>query len=545
MSTSMSVRRAVAAVAGSALVAGGLVALAPAPAAQADTSTTPADLSAAWLVDRLDAQHLFTYENFGTPSTDVGLSIDLMLDLVERGTEATVVSDIAAAVEGKASTYAAHSTYTTDSDCAYPWGPVPSTTLDTYYANATAKALAGLRAVGRSGATVDGLTAQLETITIDAGPDAGRISDKTTQGGVPRHDCDYANVFGQAFAVRALDAVDSTLAEPALYYLLGQQNSDGSWNQDMAPVGGAHPAPDPAADATAIALLQLLEIQPPSNLQADTTAAIAKAIAWLLANQAADGSFGAAGLFGPNANETGLGGWALGKAGKAEAAARAAGWLAAHQALRLPACAGALDAENGAVAYSDNALAAGRAGGITATAEGQWIRSTAAALPALAYLPASTPTLTTFVDAGTSVSLPIEGAYLGQQVCVTAMGTSQRVTVPAQVKLAVPAGTVDYPVTLAYAGGSTTSTIKALDAKKLKVKVAAKVKTKKKATVKVKGLAAGESVTVAIGKKKATGAANANGVAKIKIKIKKKGKATVKVVGQFPDRRGKATTRGV
>ncbi|MBM7519420.1 hypothetical protein [Nocardioides nitrophenolicus] len=545
MSTSTFVRRAVAAVAGGAVVAGGLLAVAPAPVAHAAASTAPADLSAAWLVDRLDDQHLFTYENYGSSSTDVGLSIDLMLDLIERGTDATVVSQIASAVETKASTYAAHDSYPTTFDCAYPYGPVSSTTVDTYYANATAKALAGLKAAGRSGATVDGLEAQLETITIDSGADAGRISDTTTQGGVSRPDCDYANVFGQAFAVRALDAVGSPEEDAALTYLLGQQNGDGSWNQDLRLVGGTQPAPDPAADATAIAILQLQQIQPSSGLQAPTTAAIAKGIAWLVANQASDGSFGATGLFGPNANETGLAGWALGKAGKADAAARAAGWLAAHQALRLAGCASGLDAENGAVAYSDNALATGLASGITATAEGQWIRSTAAALPALAYLPSSSPSLTTFVDAGTTAQLPIQGTYPGQQVCVSGLGASQRVTSPALAKLTVPAGTADHTVTLTYAGGSATATLKALDAKKLKVKVAAKLKANKKATIKVKGLAAGESVTVKIGKKKVTGTANAKGVAKVKIKAKKKGKAAVKVVGQFPDRKGKATTRVV
>lgn len=542
MSTSLFVRRAVAAVAGTAVVAGGLMAVAP--AAHAATPANPDDLSAAWLVDRLDAQNLFTYENFGMASTDVGLSIDLLLDLVERGKDAAVVTDIAAAVEGKASTYAAHETYSTTFDCA-TFTTVPSTTVDTYYANATAKALAGLKAANKSGATVDGLKAQLEHITIDGGPDAGRISDTTTQGGVSRPDCDYANVFGQAFAVRALDAVGSGKEDAALTYLLGQQNSDGSWNQDMRPVGGAQPAADPAADGTAIALLQLQQIQPSSGLLAPTAAAVAKAISWLLTNQAADGSFGATGLFGPNANETGLAGWALGKAGKIDAAARAAGWLAAHQSIKLTGCTSGLDAENGAVAYSDNAFATGQMSGITATAEGQWIRSTAAALPALAYLPTRTPSLTRFVDAGTSVSLPLQGAYAGQQVCVIALGASQRVTAPNQLKLAVPAGTADYPVTLVYAGGTATATLTALDAKKLKVSLKGKIKAKKNATVKVKGLAAGEAVTVKVGKKKSTATANANGVAKVKIKVTKKGKTTVKVVGQFPDRKGKATTRVV
>ena len=437
--------------------------------------------------------------------------------------------------------------YSSAVDCATGTTDPESHTYEGDSSNAIAKALAGLNAAGQvEGAAVTDLSTRLQNVIVAGGPDNGRLTDDPTKDGAAYPACDYANVFGQAFAVRALDAIGATAKEDAaLGYLLSQQNADGSWNQGLRPVGGTQPAADPSADGTAIALIQLQRIQPSTGLQSATTAAIAKGVAWLLAHQAADGSFGATGLFGPNANETGLAGWALGKAGKVDAAARAAGWLAAHQALQLAGCATVLDNENGAVSYSDKAFASGQTSGITTANRGQWIRSTAAALPALAYLPAAAPGLPMFVDAGTTAFVPVQGTYPGQQVCVTALGSSQRVTAPAPAKLAVPAGTADHAVTLTYAGGARATTIKALDAKKLKVKVAAKVKAKKKATVKVKGLVAGESVTVKIGKKKVTATANANGVAKVKIKVKKKGKATVKVVGQFPDRKGTATTRVV
>lgn len=366
------------AVASAGLVSAGL------PPAQAATSTQ-AEAAADWLIGRLDTGHLLTYENWGTPSTDVGLSIDLALGLQQIGGHDADVASIAAAVEERAASYAKHDTGSVTWDCS-TFAEIPETPFDSYYSNATAKAVVGLTATGRTGTTLDGLVDQLETVTIDDGADAGRITDSTVQGGVERPDCDYANVYGQAFAVRGLDAVGSAEEDAAVGYLLAQQNADGSWSEALQPVGGAKPDPDPAADATATAITQLQAITPSATKAAAVTTAIEKGVAWLVGAQAADGSFGGGtGSFGPNVNETGLAAVALANAGKAAAADRGATWIERRQVGSATfGAAGALAGDEGAVAYNDTAVDDGRLDGITAAAEGQWLRSSVQAVPALA-----------------------------------------------------------------------------------------------------------------------------------------------------------------
>lgn len=540
-------RRAAAAVTGGALVATGLLAAGPAPQAHAVTESTTADATATWLVGQLDGQHLLSYLNFGSVSADVGLSIDLLLDLVDSGDHADVVDQIAAAVEGRATTYAAHDTNPTTYDCA-TFTPIAETPYETYYSSATAKALAGLAAAGRTGGTVDALQTQLETVTVDGGADAGRISDSTTQGGSARTDCDYANVFGQAFAVRALDAVGSDEEDAALGYLLDLQNADGSWNEGLRPIGGAQPAADPSTDGTATALVQLQQVDPSPSLATDTQTAIAKGIAWLKQTQAADGSFGAVGGFGPNANETGLAGWALGLAGEDDAAASAAGWLAARQVVKLTGCTTSLDAASGAVAYSDDAFAQGRTDGITAAVLGQWLRSSAQALPALAYLPTGTPAVTAptgYVRAGHPVSVKVSGMPKGAQSCVSGAGPGRRLVGSGTVSLALPAGTRTHTITVRTLDGNATTTLKALGAAKLKVRVPARINVRKKVAVTVTGLAPRERATITVGAKKVVRTASASGKIVVKVKTVKRGKTKVKAVGQFADRRGKATVRVV
>lgn len=545
-------RRAAAAVTGGALVATGLLAAGPAPQAHAATESTTADAAATWLTGRLNDQHLLSYQNFGTVSVDVGLSVDLLLGLVATGDDATA-DQIAAAVAvktGEPTGYGRPYSYSDTFNCATFAVEPEAHTYAGDSSNAIAKALAGLTATGLddTNPAVADLTTRLGQVTIDGGVDAGRITDSPTRDGAPIPACDYANVFGQAFAVRALDAVGSDEEDAALGYLLSQQNADGSWNEGLRPVGGAQPAANPSTDGTATALVQLQQIDPPAGLAADTQAAIDKGIEWLELTQAADGSFGGTGQFGSNANETGLAGWALGLAGEDDAAASAAGWLAAHQVVRLAGCTTSLDAESGAVAYTDASLAEARTDGITPAVAGEWIRASAQALPALAYLPAGAPALTGpvgYVKAGTAVSVKVAGLPKGAQSCVSGAGPARRLTGSGAVTLSLPAGTRNHTVTLRTLDGTTTTTVKALGAAKLKVKVPARVKAKKKVTVVVTGLAPRERATVTVGAKKVTGTASASGKLTVKVKTTKRGKTKVKAVGQFADRKGKATVRVV
>lgn len=500
MSTSLFVRRAVAAVAGGAVVAGGLMAVAPAPAAHAApvTPSPEASAAAAWLNSAIGGDGLipgggvdgFFYGanlDFGISLAATGQVPSAALTKISDGIDATVadyVGDInAPANAGKV----AHAAY--------------------YYA------VTGGDASDAGDANLD-LAAALATQVDDA---TGQLGSTDT-------------VYNQVWAVFALHELGSGEADKARDFLVGQRGpaptdgwgyESGGWNTDV--------------DATSWAVQALAPWQ--SNSAVKT--AIDAGVASLRAMQKPSGGIDA-GFLGVNANSTGLAAYAFGLTGHQTEASAAASWVAAHQVVDLPAC-GAAGPNAGAIAYDDASFG----GGVTADELDQVGPATAQALEGLAYLPAAKPSLPTFVDAGTTATVPLQGARPGQQVCVTGLGAPQRLTAPTSATFTVPAATADHVVTLTYLGGSTVTTLKALDAKKLKVKVAAKIKAKKKATIKVKGLAAGESVTVRIGKRTATGTANANGVAKVQIKVKKKGKAKVKVVGQFPDRKGKATTRVV
>ena len=254
-----------------------------------------------------------------------------------------------------------------------------------HYAGPTAKALAFEQLVG--GSTTLGshhLLADLESMVTAT----GRIQDVSAYG-------DYANTIGQAFAAEALHEAGSAKADSATGFLLTQQCKAGWFRlyfTDATPAATGpddfppHAQSDEACDAdptatadtdvTAYAILNLLD-------QRSTPAvatAIDKAVAWLESTQKADGSFvGGVSTDTPNADSTGLAGWALG-AGGAKAAAKAASWVYRHQLHRGP--------DAGAIAYDNTALKAITSKGIDRTVIGQWRTATAQALPSLAYLPA-------------------------------------------------------------------------------------------------------------------------------------------------------------
>jgi hypothetical protein len=496
MSTRSLVRRAVAAVAGGAVVAGGLMAVAPAPAAHAAAGAPSAEASAAaaWLDSRVTD---------GLIDGNVSVTMDYALSLDATGLDTPArVDAIVDGVDGGLADY-----------------------LDTAFDRdaSTAKAAYFYAAMEKDPRNAAGLDL---VIDIEEALDAeGRLGD--------------GSVYGQAWAVLALNAAHSDDAAAATAALTANQCADGAWGWSCA--GGQD------VDYTAYSILALRS----APATPATTSAIASAVAFLASKQSAGGGFGDSGdpadpFYTPdNANTTGLAAWALGAAGVADRASRASSWIAAHEVVALAGCGRGVDADHGAIAYSDATFKeAVDAGGVPAEVTEEWELASAQALAGLAYLPPAQPTVpAAFVDAGTTAAVALQGTRAGQQVCVTGLGTAQRLTAPASASFPIPAGTADHAVTLTYLGGTTTSTLKALDATKLKVKVQAIVKAKKKVTIKVKGLAAGEPVTVKVGKKSATATANAQGVAKVKVKVKKKGKAKVKVVGAFPDRKGKATTR--
>ncbi|MEP9381331.1 hypothetical protein [Nocardioides sp. KR10-350] len=227
-----------------------------------------------------------------------------------------------------------------------------------------------------------GLVKTVSGTVTTGGPSKGRIADVLDPKS--KKAVDYANTIGQSYAVEGLAEAESPLAESVTAFLLEQQCSDGWFRvtftadpkaKDQSCDGDPKATPD--VDATAFAALALESLDDPS---ADAKAALAKAVAWLESQQAADGSYTSASPKVANANSTGMAGWALGEAGETDPAGRAATWVAKHQVGCGPAA--------GAIAYDDTGLAQLRNKGITVATEGQVRLATAQALPVLQWLPA-------------------------------------------------------------------------------------------------------------------------------------------------------------
>lgn len=327
----------------------------------------PAVEAAGWLTGQLEGG-LVHNDEFDLD--DIGLTLDVALALDEAdapGAEATV-EEIATAVDVPA--------------VLGGYVGAPRTGL---FAGATAKAVLLAEAADRDPRDLAGtdLVAQLESTVSTASASSGRVADTGAE--------DYTTVIGQAYAVWALDEVDSGSADEAASYLLTQQCADGWFRAPMPSPDTADQAcdADPASaadvDTTALAVLALADR---AEDDAEAGAAVDLAVQWLVDSQEDDGSFLGETIGGAteglaNANSTGLASWALGELGETDAAADAAGWLVEHQ---VPADAtGPLADQAGAVAYDDAALAAGEQDGIEPETLDQWRRSTAQALPGLAH----------------------------------------------------------------------------------------------------------------------------------------------------------------
>ena len=257
------------------------------------------------------------------------------------------------------------------------------------YAGATAKLAVFVQSLGGDatayGSDSTNLVLKLNRRVSTKTAIKGRIQDKSQYG-------DYANVIGQAFAVRALKTAGTGKADAALGFLLKQQCRDGHFRLNFAAsttttkqgcnAGNPETVSAPDTDTTAVAVIQLQALKG-KNLK--TKRAITKAVAWLKAHQKSNGAFGGGTTTeGSNTNSTGLAGWALGVAHSCGAAQDAAEWVARWQVLDD---AGPLTGELGAVAYDRPGFnVAAQTDGITDATRDQWRRATAQATPALANL---------------------------------------------------------------------------------------------------------------------------------------------------------------
>ena len=520
--------RRTSALAAAALTAGALTL--PAGAAQA---ATPLNAPAAAAVGWANAQ----LTDGGLPSsyggTNTGATIDLATSLRSLDPAADVSAETSAIEAGLNAAYGYADADEYGCPTAGDWTCAPADQVlkqHGYYANATAKVLAYAESIGADATAFGGrdLVTQLEGLVQ---PD-GSIEDDSYYG-------DYANVFGQAFAVRGLTAAGSADAASATTFLLDQQCPNGSFPEQFGACSGGS-----SVDATATVVQQLTAESAPST---DVTAAITQAAAWLASVQHANGAWSTdAAAQGDNANSTGLAGSALAATGNTGAATKAAAWVRAHQLAAVGSCTPGA-ANVGAIAFDDAALKTVAKDG---TATDQFWIAASQALPVLAYAPAATGTLAisgpaSMSDGPTNGGYTIRGAAPGETLCVTVNGAApQAVTAgldgTATVTAALKSGATNtVAVTSATATASmktvVSTTLKVLDTP-TRVQGPRKVHAGHVATYTIKGLKKGEKVTVKVrGKKVAQGKVKANGVFKVKVvfkgKLAKKGAAKLVAVG--------------
>lgn len=535
MSSSLrsALRRGGVAVLGGSLLASGLVLGGPTPPSHAhgEADPAPAALAAEWLAGEEAALTGFGGFGWGA-SIDVALALDAV-----PGHQA----DVDALTDALAS-------HIGDYVTGEGFGDTGST-----YAGPAAKAAAYAAAVGEDPTAFGG--DDLVTRVEGTVQESGRIEDVSLYG-------DYANVFGQVFAARALTDQGSPDAPAVVDFLLDQQCATGGFRLDFTRTPDGDPnTPDPATDAgcaddaasvpnvdaTALAVVTL---EPLAASDATIAAALEDAVAWLVAEQRANGSFDDGDRIGPNANSTGLAGNALVTAEQHEPAERAAAWLRSLQ-FNGTRCDGAARPEIGAVAYDGAELRAAFDGGIVDRAKAARVASQA--IPALLAAPDSDESLSfsarPFLNGGGKARIRVTGLAHGEPGCAGVGRFTDRVVGDADGRVValvrVPNRTGFVPLTVDTADNSVGAEWVALAATELDVDRRARVARGGEQRVVVTGLWSGERVVVRQdGDVVERGRATTRGrfVAVFRAP-RATGRHQLKVVGQFADRVGRASYR--
>jgi hypothetical protein len=287
-----------------------------------------ADAAAGWLARQMtDGQH-FEVVFDGVAFPDQGLTIDAIF---------------AFAATRRGDDYAARAT-------AWLAGPDILTGYigdgaGEAYSGATAKLALAVQVRGADPTAFGGvdLIARLRGLQAPS----GRFTDRSAFG-------DFSNVFGQSFAILALQRTPAGVPATALSFLVASACDDGGF-----PVFFDAPTCVSDVDATAMAVQALRA--------AGRSRAAAPAVRWLVDAQTAGGGF-SNGAGTANANSTGLAGQALLASGRLVAATRAVLFLRSLQAgCSAPA------ADRGAIAFT--------AGGLDPTTD---VRATAQGILGLA-----------------------------------------------------------------------------------------------------------------------------------------------------------------
>lgn len=423
-------RRLAAVATTTAVAAGGTLVAPPAQAATNDYAAS----AASWLTRQLDGG---VVHNDQFDFDDYGLSIDVFFALRSLGRPAAASSVIRALRANPEAYY----TFTGGHVFAGQVGKLAAA-VDVH--GGTPRSFGGANLVTLLQGRVD------RTATAQR----GRALDAGTTADFP----DSGNTIGQSWVVRALAGSDSPLADEAVGFLLRQQCTAGFFRENFEAVGassaftcnaGASGLSGPSVDATALAVQALVSARADGVAGLDDE--IRRASAWLVTQQAANGSFVGNDI--ANTNTTGLAAVALAVSGRSRAAERAGAYITRLQvkaatAQRYPR----LRREVGAIAYSPAALVAGRRDGIPVDQRDQWRRATAQAaigVNAVRIVRVGVPT--GFVHAGRSVVVRAAGLRAGERwtlqvgAAVTVQGTaSPRGTVARRVVL--PRGTRTYVV---------------------------------------------------------------------------------------------------
>jgi hypothetical protein len=334
---------------------------APAPA-DASAATKAPGRAGAWLEQQLTSGLV---HNGQYDFDDYGLTADTAFALDALGGHEAALTEIGDAL-------AQHvDSWTTGADFG----------SDDVYAGSVAKAAVLARTVGADPTSFGGvdLIARLNGLVATRAPIKGRIEDQSTT--------DYANVVGQAFAVRALGRTNETTYPSVRNFFLKQQCEGGYFRLNFAKKGAADQTCDgggaslsaPDTDATALAILSLKALPAAERSSDKVSNAIHDAVVWLKRQQKANGSLGGGtSTEASNTNSTGLAGWAFAETGRCDAAVQAATWVRKLQLVSE------VDGERGGIAYDRDAFdATVNHGSITKAQRDQWRRATSQAAPAL------------------------------------------------------------------------------------------------------------------------------------------------------------------
>ena len=385
----------------------GLAGTALAPATYAEEAPAPARNAARWQAGEL-TKGVIHNEQHGFD--DYGLTIDTLFALdaarVAPKKRKRIIGKLRANVDS----------YIGDGSGGTYSGSIAKTLVAATITKARPRHFGGVNLVRRTRSLID-----------DSGADKGRLKDAGAQ--------DFSNLIGQAYALRGLAVVG--VDEPSVATFLRKQQckagyfrisyNDAKSNPKLR-CDTAKPANRKAdLDATAIALhsMVLAHWEGVDGLGKP----IRRAAQWLMRQQLRNGAFRSGTPAKPNANSTGLAGYALATADRERPARRAAVWIASRQATKRRVAGNKLRRDIGAIPFDSAALQLARKKGITDVARDQWRRATAQATLGLTWLWGrhfKVATSRQKVRAGTRVRVRTRGLVPGEQYVVAVAGKVRR-----------------------------------------------------------------------------------------------------------------------